>query len=266
MPYRAYVTVSRVKEKEMEHKRPVIASVSSGKGGVGKTFVTVNIGAYLAHRGKKVLIVDCDLGLANIDVMIGVKPSLTLKEAIFEDKIIDDIAIHTKHGFDFVPASSGAIEMAQLMYEDIEKIKEGLTRLAQHYDMIILDTGAGISESVLQFNLFANKNIILLNRELTSLTDAYATIKVIYQAFGRNSFNIIVNSTKNEEEAKRIFNHIDSICKRFLGFPLQYLGHIVYDDVVPRSIMKRETLLTHQDQSTPAINCASIAENIVSWQ
>jgi len=237
----------------MEHKRPVIASVSSGKGGVGKTFVTVNIGAYLAHRGKKVLIVDCDLGLANIDVMIGVKPSLTLKEAIFEDKIIDDI-------------SSGAIEMAQLMYEDIEKIKEGLTRLAQHYDTIILDTGAGISESVLQFNLFANKNIILLNRELTSLTDAYATIKVIYQAFGRNSFNIIVNSTKNEEEAKRIFNHIDSICKRFLGFPLQYLGHIVYDDVVPRSIMKRETLLTHQDQSTPAINCASIAENIVSWQ
>ncbi len=250
----------------MESKHPVIASISSGKGGVGKTFVTVNVGAYLAHQGKKVLIVDCDLGLANVDIMLGIKPKFTLKEVVFGDTDIHNVAIHTKHGFDFVPASSGAAEMVQLMYEDIERIKETLGKLAQKYDLVILDTGAGISESVLQFNLFANKNVIVLNRELTSLTDAYATIKVIYQAFGRDSFNIVVNTTRNEEEAKKIFNHIDSICKRFLGFPLNYLGYIVYDEAVPRSIMRQEVLIGNQHRSASAINCASIAQQMVTWQ
>lgn len=250
----------------MEGKRPVIASISSGKGGVGKTFVSVNVGACMALQGNKVLIVDCDLGLANVDVMIGVKPRFTLKEVVFGDTDVNDVAIQTKYGFDFVPASSGAAEMVQLMYEDIEKIKEVLGKLAQKYDLVILDTGAGISESVLQFNLFANKNVIVLNRELTSLTDAYATIKVIYQAFGRNSFNIIVNTARSEEEAKKIFNHIDSICRRFLGFPLHYLGHIVYDEVVPRSIMKQELLVHLHEQSPPAIHCSAIAEKMVNWQ
>ncbi len=258
--------MNRPKEKVMESKRPVIASISSGKGGVGKTFVTVNVGAYLANQGKKVLIVDCDLGLANIDVMLGVNPKFTLKEVVFGDTDIHDAAIQTKHGFDFVPASSGAAEMVQLMYEDIEKIKDALGKLARQYDLVILDTGAGISESVLQFNLFANKNVIVLNRELTSLTDAYATIKVIYQAFGRDSFNIIVNNARNEEEAKKIFNHIDSICNRFLGFSLHYLGHIVYDEAVPRSIMRQQVLANHHNKSTPAVNCASIAERMATWQ
>lgn len=250
----------------MDHKQPVIASISSGKGGVGKTFVSVNIAACLARQGKKVLIVDCDLGLANVDVMIGVNPRFTLKEVVFGDTDVNDVAIQTRYGFDFVPASSGAAEMVQLMYEDIERIKEALGKLVLQYDLVILDTGAGISESVLQFNLFANKNVIVLNRELTSLTDAYATIKVIYQAFGRNSFNIIVNTARSEEEAKKIFNHIDSICKKFLGFPLHFLGHIVYDEVVPRSIMKQEVLVNVHSQTIPGINCASIADRMVNWQ
>jgi len=197
--------------------------------------------------------------------MIGVNPEFTLKEVVFGDAEIDDVSIKTRYGFDFVPASSGAAEMVQLMYEDIEMIKEALGNLAQKYDLVILDTGAGISESVLQFNLFANKNVIVLNRELTSLTDAYATIKVIYQAFGRDSFDIIVNSSRSEEEAKKIFNHIDTICKRFLGFSLNYLGHIVYDEAVPRSIMKQEVLVHTQRQSPPAIHCASIADKIVRF-
>jgi flagellar biosynthesis protein FlhG len=258
--------MSKTKERLMKGKQPVIASISSGKGGVGKTFVSVNIGACLARQGNKVLIVDCDLGLANVDVMIGVNPKFTLKEVVFGEADIADVAIKTRYGFDFVPASSGAAEMVQLMYEDIEKIKEALGRLAQKYDLVILDTGAGISESVLQFNLFANKNVIILNRELTSLTDAYATIKVIYQAFGRDSFDIIVNTARSEEDARKIFNHINAICRRFLGFPLHYLGHIAYDEEVPRSIMKQELLVHSHGQSPPAIHCTAIAEKMVNWQ
>jgi flagellar biosynthesis protein FlhG len=258
--------MSKTKETTMKGKRPVIASISSGKGGVGKTFVSVNIGACLAQQGHKVLIVDCDLGLANVDVMIGVNPKFTLKEVVFGDTDVADVAIQTRYGFDFVPASSGAAEMVQLMYEDIEKIKEALGRLAEKYDLVILDTGAGISESVLQFNLFASKNVIVLNRELTSLTDAYATIKVIYQAFGRDSFNIIVNTARSEDEGRKIFNHVDSICQRFLGFSLQYLGHIVYDEAVPRSIMRQELLVHAHGQSPSALHCTAIAEKMVNWQ
>lgn len=247
-------------------KTPLIASISSGKGGVGKTFITVNLAACLAHKRKKVLVVDCDLGLSNIDIMLGINPELTLKDVIFGEVNVDDVLITTKGGFDFIPASSGAKEMARLLYENIETIKNAITNIAEGYDCVLLDIGAGISETVLQFNLFASRNIIVLNRELTSLTDAYAMIKVIYQMFGRNSFDIIVNSARDEEEGKKIFNHIDAICGKFLGFPLHFLGHIVYDDSVQHSIMKQELLMQVSPGSMPARNCVRIADVMIRWK
>ena len=247
-------------------KTPLIASISSGKGGVGKTFITVNLAACLARKRKKVLVVDCDLGLSNIDIMLGINPKLTLKDVIFGDVNVDDVLITTKGGFDFVPTSSGAKEMAQLLYENIETIKNAIANIAEGYDYVLLDIGAGISETVLQFNLFASRNIIVLNRELTSLTDAYAMIKVIYQMFGRNSFDIIVNSVRDEEEGKKIFNHIDAICGKFLGFPLHFLGHIVYDDSVQHSIMKQQLLMQVSPGSIPARNCVRIADVMTRWK
>ena len=242
---------------------PLITSLSSGKGGVGKTFITVNLATCLARKRKKVLVVDCDFGLANIDIMLGINPKFTLKDVIFGDLHVNDVVIRTKGGFDFIPASSGAKEMSQLLYESIEAIKKAITDLVAGYDYVLLDTGAGISETVLQFNLFASKNIIVLNRELTSLTDAYSMIKIIYQMFGRNSFDIIVNSTRDEAEGKKIFNHIDAICRKFIGFPLNYLGHIVYDESVQRSILKQDLLTQISPESPAAINCRRIAEVIV---
>jgi flagellar biosynthesis protein FlhG len=241
---------------------PVITSISSGKGGVGKTFITVNLAACLAQSGKKVLVVDCDLGLANVDIMIGVHPEVTLKDVMFGDLNLREVAISTPYGFDFVPASSGAREMTQLLFENIEKIKATLGEAALKYDHVLLDNGAGIAENVLQFNLFAQKNVIVLNRELTSLADAYATIKVIYQMFGRDSFHIIVNSVAGTEEGKKIFHHIDSICNKFLGFPLIYLGHVTHDQAVPLSIMQQQPLVRRFAQSIPAADCFAIAGRI----
>ena len=216
--------------------------------------------------GKKVLVVDCDLGLANMDIILGISPKFTLKDVVFGDRPIDDAIVSTKAGFDVIPASSGVKEMAQLLYEKIQTVKDILGSVFPNYDQVLLDTGAGISELVLQFNLFAPNNIIVLNREPTSLTDAYAVIKVMNQRFERKSFGVIVNLANDEKDANRIFGHIDSVCKKFLGIPLHYLGHIVTDDAVPRSVVKQEVLVQVDSNHRVAKNCSSIARAISNWK
>lgn len=250
----------------MDEQIPVIASVASGKGGVGKTFVTINLAALLAKKGKRVLAVDCDLGLANMDIMLGVDPPLTLKDVIFGNSTVHDAIITTKAGFDLIAGSSGVKEMAQPLYEKIQLVKDTLRPLFPSYDYVLLDTGAGISEMVLQFNLLAYRNIIVLNRELTSLTDAYAMIKVMYQIFARDSFSLIVNCTANEKEGLKIFSQIDNTCRKFLGFPLEYLGCITGDQAVPRSILRQEVLTISSPQSVVAKDCDRLTQNICSWE
>ncbi len=253
------------KMKAGKKRKPVIVCITSGKGGVGKTFLAVNLAAALAKKGKKILVVDCDFGLANVDIMLGIRPVRTMKDVVFGDATLQDVIISTPGGFDLVPACSGVRDMAQLLYERIERIKEMLLSL-ENYDLILLDTGAGMTEVVLQFNLLADRNIVVINRELTCLTDAYAMIKVLFQLFGRDAFDIIVNSSLDEKEGDRIFRHLDSISRRFLGFPLTYLGSLVHDENVPRSIMNQELLVTAAPHSKNARSCVSMAGVLSRWR
>ncbi len=250
----------------MEPKKAVITSIASGKGGVGKTFIAANLATCLVKQGRKVLVVDCDLGLANMDILLGITPEYTLQDVVFGGLSVQDVIISTKVGFDLVPASSGVKEMGQLLYEKIQMIKSTLDSIIPNYDEVLLDTGAGISEVVLQFNLFAPRNIIVLNREPTSLTDAYAVIKVMYQRFGRDAFGIIVNAATDENQADRLFGHIDGVCKEFLGIALHYLGHITADNAVPRSILERQVLAHAHPDSEVSMNCCSIAKSLFSWK
>jgi flagellar biosynthesis protein FlhG len=242
--------------------KPFIVSITSGKGGVGKTFVTTNLATTLARQGKKVLVADCDLGLANIDIMLGINPTLTLQDVVFGNLHLRDVIIPTKGGFDLIPASSGVREMAQLLYEKIQTIKEMLLEI-EGYDLILLDTGAGIAEVVLQFNLLANQNIVVINRELTSLTDAYAMVKVMYQVFGRQSFSIVANNISAEKEGLGIFKNIDTISRRFLGFPLNYLGHVLQDDAVSISVLKQEIAVMSFPRSRIAANFSQIGRAVL---
>ncbi len=245
-------------------KKTLILSVTSGKGGVGKTFATINLATTLALTKKKILVVDCDLGLANIDIMLGINPPLTLQDVIFGDKRLRDVVISTKGGFDLVASSSGVRDMAQLLFEKIELIKTMILEFAD-YDMILLDTGAGISEVVLQFNLLASRNIVIINKELTSLTDAYSMIKVRFQVFGRNDFGVLVNAVSGEKEAVRLFTHINSICKKFLGFDLHYAGHILHAELAPKSILTQQIAVLAAPASELAGNFREIATGIQSW-
>jgi flagellar biosynthesis protein FlhG len=161
-----------------------------------------------------------------------------------------------------IPASSGVREMAQLLFEKIQIIKEMLMEI-EGYDLILLDTGAGIAEVVLQFNLLANQNIVVINRELTSLTDAYAMVKVMYQVFGRQSFSIVVNNIATEREGSSIFKNIDTISRRFLGFPLNYLGHVLQDDAVPQSVLRQEIAILNSPRSRLATNFSQISRAVL---
>lgn len=250
----------------MNSNKTRVASVSSGKGGVGKTFVTISLAASFARKGESVLAVDCDLGLANMDIMLGINPKNTLKDIVFGALPVKDAIIHTKAGFDLIPGSSGIKELAHPMYEKIQDIKAVLEPVFCDYDHVLLDTGAGISEMVLQFNLMADLNIVVINRELTSLTDAYALIKVMYQVFGRDFFGVVVNSASDARDAQRIFNHLSATCKKFLGFTLTYLGYITRDEAVPRSIISREVLVLREPESAVALNCTSIVDALSMCQ
>jgi flagellar biosynthesis protein FlhG len=152
--------------------------------------------------------------------------------------------------------------MAQLLYEKIQTIKEMLLEI-EGYDLILLDTGAGIAEVVLQFNLLANQNIVVINRELTSLTDAYAMVKVMYQVFGRQSFSIVANNISAEKEGLGIFKNIDTISRRFLGFPLNYLGHVLQDDAVSISVLKQEIAVMSFPRSRIAANFSQIGRAVL---
>ena len=244
---------------------PSLTAISSGKGGVGKTFLTANLASSLVRAGKKVLVVDCDLGLANMDILLGIAPALTLQDVVFEDRDVEEVIITTSAGFDLLPASSGVKEMGQLMYEKLQTIKEIINTVVPKYDHVFLDTGAGISEVVLQFNLFAPKNVIVLNKEPTSMTDAYAVIKVMYQRFQTKTFGIVVNSVGNENEAHKLFEHMDAVCKNFLHLPLHYLGHVIRHDAIPQSVVSQRILVQEAPDSVVGRNCRNIATAISNW-
>ena len=249
---------------ENPDRKVIVATVTSGKGGVGKTFVTVNLAASLAARGRRVLVVDCDLGLANVDIMLGLHPRLTLKDVLFGSAEPEEVILPTKAGFDLLPACSGVREMAQLLFEKIQIVKKAIASL-EGYDVMLLDTGAGIAETVLQFNLLAPRNIVVLNRELTSITDSYAMMKVMHQIFGRDAFSLIVNAVADDREGEKIFSHVDGICRRFLGFATDYLGPIYRDEAVPRSILRQEPLVLAGTGSKTAACFGHIAGAVSRW-
>jgi flagellar biosynthesis protein FlhG len=205
----------------------------------------------LPVRGKKFLSSIGDLGLANIDIMLGINPALTLKDVVLGNLHLRNVIISTKGGFDLIPASSGVRETAQLLFEKIQIIKD-----------MLLDTGAGIAEVVLQFNLLAGRNIVVINRELTSLADAYAMVKVMYQVFGRQSFSVITNNITSEQEGLGIFKNIDTISRRFLGFPLNYLGYVLQDNAVGQSLLRQEIAVMSSPRSRIAVNFSQMGRAV----
>jgi len=246
---------------------PLVFSVTSGKGGVGKTNISVNLACALTKMGKRVVILDADLGLANVDVILGLAPKLNLFHLFNEGMTLENILFDTPYGFRILPAASGVSDMVNLTTGQKLDLLEAMDYLEGGIDHLIVDTGAGINDNVLYFNIAAQERLVVLTTEPTSLTDAYALIKVLKLHHGVDRFRVLVNMAKDEKSAKEIFIKLYKACDHFLsGVSLDLVGFIPLDPAVRKAVINQTpfTQLTPNCPASMAITRA--AERITTWE
>ena len=228
------------KTRSMKVTPPRVICVSSGKGGVGKTNIVTNLGYALAKIGKRVLILDADLNLANVDILLGLTPRYNLHHVFTGEKTLPEVLIEVPGGLRILPASSGIMEMADLTEEQRLYFLSEMDALARDIDIMLIDSSAGINNNVVYFNLAAQERIIVLTPEPTSLTDAYALIKVLSGRHDVKKFRILINQSRSEKEALSVFKKLSIVTDRFLSsLSLDYLGHIPYDTKLPSAVRKQ---------------------------
>ena len=219
-------------------------TITSGKGGVGKTNVVTNLAMGLQSKDKSVLVFDADMGLGNVDILLGLAPKFNLQDVLSGKKSIEEIIVEGPGGINILPATSGVQELTQLDKESRLVLVEELDRISAQYDFLLFDTGAGISSNVTYFCCAAQHIVLIVTAEPTSLTDAYALIKVLHQKHNQKRFRIIVNTIKSEKEAKEIFRHLSIVTDRFLNsISLEYQGHILYDLNVQKAVRQQKPFL-----------------------
>lgn len=224
--------------------RPMLVmAVTSGKGGVGKTNVVANLALSLAKLNKRVLVLDADLGLSNIDVLLGLKPEYNFSHFLAGKKELEEIIIEGPGGMRVLPASSGIQEITELNEEQRLRILNAFDHIEAHYDAFLVDTGAGISSNVMYFNAATQMSIVVITPEPTSITDAYALMKVLSIKHGRKKFQLLVNCARSEREARRVFENLTTVAGRFLNISIGYLGHIPLDEKIPMAVRKQKAVV-----------------------
>lgn len=246
-------------------KPPLVVAVASGKGGVGKTNVAVNLALELGRLGRKALVVDCDLGLANADILLGLSPSKNISDLLLGRARLGEVIINSGHGFDLLPASSGAAEIVDIESRQERRLLKLLALVFDRYDHVLFDTGAGISSTVLGFNQAAHENILVLTPEPTAITDAYAFIKVLTAQTGPRRFHLFFNMVQNQEEAARIHDSLNQVTQRFLGLELDLLGAAPLDPLLKKSVLARTPLGTLYPDSPAAQAFRRTAAKIETW-
>jgi flagellar biosynthesis protein FlhG len=241
-----------------------IISVTSGKGGVGKTNLVCNLAYCFASMGKKVMIMDADLSLGNVSVVLGLAPKYNISNVLYGDKQLKDIIISDKNGILVLPASSGIPELSNLTEMQKMTLMPRFGDLLSDIDLLLIDTGAGISSNVIYFNLAAGEIMVVITPEPTSITDAYALIKVMSTKHGQKNFSIILNMAKNEKEAKSIYKHLSIVADKFLKVSLSYAGFILYDDNISKSVIMQKTAMELYPESKSAVCFKKLAYDIIS--
>ena len=253
-------------EKSNVKSSPIrVISVTSGKGGVGKTSITANLAVAFQKQNKRVLIIDADLGLANMDIMLGINPRYTINNVFSGEKTLDDVIVDTPAGFKLLPASSGTQELTELNDDQRRFLLNELDAINEDFDIILIDTSAGISSNVMYFNFAAMERLVVLTNEPTSLTDAYALIKVLTNTYNQKKFKILINLVHDGNEADRIFRSLSIAVDKYLQSPsLDYIGWIPYDKMLPKAIRRQKPLINTHPDTPAAKSIMALAEKLLN--
>ena len=243
-----------------------VIAITSGKGGVGKTHIAANLACILSGMGKRVLVLDADAGLANIDIILGLKPKYNLHHVLTGEKTMPEVIVSGPGGIGILPAASGIQEMTNLSRGQKFTLLDELNALSEDIDLMLIDTAAGIADNVMYFNMAAKEIVVVVSPEPTSMTDAYALIKVLYKAYGEKRFMLLVNMVKNADEAGRVYRRLSRATEHFLDVFIDYLGYIPQDRSVREAILQQKPLVKIYPSSPASKSLFSVAEKLCQEQ
>lgn len=252
--------------RNLSRTKPVkVIAVTAGKGGVGKSNVSVNLAVALAQQNKKVMLLDADLGLANIDIMLGLHTKYNLSHVVQGICHLSDIILHGPHGVRVIPAASGTEFMTQLSSTEHAGLIDAFNELTDDLDYMIIDTAAGISDTVLSFTRSSQELIVVVCDEPTSLTDAYALIKVMSKRYEWTHFHILANMVRNIKDGRELFNKLLKVSDQFLDVQLDYLGAIPFDENVHKAVKKQKPVLIAYPDSLATASLRELANSVTNW-
>ena len=251
-------------EQHTPSKMKVI-TITSGKGGVGKSNFTTNLALCLKDQGKKPLILDADFGLANVEIIFGERPQYNMGHLVNGKCTLSELITKSKYDIPFISGGSGVKEMLFLEEEQLQKIADELKGLEDLTDMLLIDTGAGINDIVVKFSLIADEIYVIVTPEPASMTDAYALIKTLVTDFKVSpNFKIVINKAMNREEAHQVFSKIAYACKYFLKLTIEYIGFIPYDEKMFVAVKKQEPIYKYDKKSRSSMAYYQISKQFIT--
>ncbi|KFI22199.1 MinD/ParA family protein [Nitrosococcus oceani] len=250
--------------RQMAHPVRVVA-ITGGKGGVGKTNVSVNLAVALANQGQKVMLLDADLGLANIDVLLGLQPTYNLAHVVNGECSLEDIIIPGPAGIKVVPAASGARAMAHLSPAEHAGLIHAFSKLGTALDVLLIDTAAGISDSVISFTRAAQEVLMVVCDEPASITDAYALIKILSRDHRLHRFHILANMARSIQEGRELYDKLVKVTNQFLDVTLEFSGVVPYDDCLRKAVKKQSAVVSSYPRSKSAAAFIHLAQKAIRW-
>lgn len=242
-----------------------VIAITGGKGGVGKTNISINLATALAMQNKSVMLFDADLGLANVDVLLGLNAKKNLYHVIAGQVDLNQIIIHGPKGIQIVPAASGLQRMIQLSPAEHMGLIHAFSELTQNIDYLLIDTAAGISNDVMRFSHAAHEVIVVVCNEPTSITDAYALIKIMNREYKINRFQILANMVRHPHEGRDLFFKLSKTTDRFLDVTLSFCGALPHDDLLRRAVQQQKAVVEAYPGSRSSIAFKELSQRILHW-